>query len=140
VYEIMSQTHIQSPRHIRLPAILIGEDDLDALHRLADQARGHLAAAAEQLLTELERARIVTQDKLPPETVRMGSHVTFTTEDGLSRTAELVFPDRADIAADRISILTPVGAALIGVSVGQTIDWQSPDGRRRSLTVTAVSG
>jgi regulator of nucleoside diphosphate kinase len=139
VYEIMSQTHIQLPRLIRLPAILIGEDDLDALHRLADQARGHLAAAAEQLLTELERARIMTQDKLPPETVRMGSHVTFTTEDGLSRTAELVFPDRADIAADRISILTPVGAALIGVSVGQTIDWQSPDGRRRSLTVTAVS-
>ncbi|MCR6659009.1 MAG: nucleoside diphosphate kinase regulator [Asticcacaulis sp.] len=136
----MSQTHIQSPRLIRLPAILIGEDDLDALHRLADQARGHLAAAAEQLLTELERARIVAQDILPPETVRMGSHVTFITEDGLSRTVELVFPDRADIASNRISILTPVGAALIGVSIGQTIDWQSPDGRRRSLTVTAVSG
>ncbi|MGN6210137.1 nucleoside diphosphate kinase regulator [Asticcacaulis sp.] len=136
----MSQTRIQSPRLIRLPAILIGEDDLDALHRLADQARGHLAAAAEQLLTELERARIVAQDKLPPETVRMGSLVTFTTEGGLSRSVELVFPDQADIAANRISILTPVGAALIGVSIGQTIDWQSPDGRRRSLTVTAVSG
>ena len=102
----MSQTRIQSPRLIRLPAILIGEDDLDALHRLADQARGHLAAAAEQLLTELERARIVAQDKLPPEAVRMGSHVTFITEDGLSRTVELVFPDQADIAANRISILT----------------------------------
>ncbi len=135
----MSQTRIQSPRLIRLPAILIGEDDLDALHRLADQARGHLAAAAEQLLTELERARIVAQDKLPPEAVRMGSHVTFITEDGLSRTVELVFPDQADIAANRISILTPVGAALIGVSIGQTIDWQSPDGRRRSLTVTATN-
>jgi len=132
-------THIKSPKLIRLPAILIGEDDLDALNRLADQARGHLAAAAEQLLTELERARIVAQDKLPAKTVRMGSVVTFTTEDGQERTAELVFPDRADIAANRISILTPVGAALIGVSAGQTIDWPSPDGRRRSLTVKTVT-
>ncbi len=132
-------TRIQSPKLIRLPAIVIGEDDLEALNRLADQARGHLAAAAAQLLAELERARIIAQDKLPPKTVRMGSIVTFTTDDGQERTAELVFPDRADIAADRISILTPVGAALIGVSIGQTIDWQSPDGRRRSLIVTAVT-
>ncbi len=134
----MSQIRIKSPELIRLPAIVIGEDDLDALNRLAEQARGHLAAAAEQLLTELMRARIVAQNKLPAKTVRMGSIVTFTT-DGQARTAELVFPDRADIAADRISILTPVGAALIGVSTGQTIDWRSPDGRRRSLTVTAVT-
>ena len=132
-------TRIQSPKLIRLPAIVIGEDDLEALHRLADQARGHLAAAATQLLTELERARIIAQDKLPAKTVRMGSIVTFTTDDGQARTAELVFPDLADIAADRISILTPVGAALIGVSTGQTIDWQAPDGRRRSLTVIAVA-
>ncbi|HTM80442.1 nucleoside diphosphate kinase regulator [Asticcacaulis sp.] len=135
----MSQTRIKSPELIRLPAIVIGEDDLDALNRLADQARGHLAAAAQQLLTELERARIVAQTKLPAKTVRMGSIVTFTIGDGQARTAELVFPDRADIAADRISILTPVGAALIGVSAGQTIDWRSTDGRRRSLTVNAVA-
>jgi regulator of nucleoside diphosphate kinase len=136
-YGIM--TRIQSPELIRLPAILIGEEDLEALHSLADQARGHLAAAAAQLLSELERARIVTQDELPLKTVRMGSLVTFTTDDSQERTAELVFPDRADIAAGRISILTPVGAALIGVSAGQTIDWQAPDGRRRSLTVIAVT-
>ena len=132
-------TRIKSPELIRLPAIVIGEDDLEALNRLADQARGHLAAAAQHLLTELERARIVAQNKLPAKTVRMGSIVTFTIDDGPARTAELVWPDRADIAADRISILTPVGAALIGVSVGQTIDWRSPDDRRRSLTVTAVT-
>jgi regulator of nucleoside diphosphate kinase len=84
------------------------------------------------------RARIVAQNKLPAKTVRMGSVVIFTTDDGHERTAELVWPDRADIAAGRISILTPVGAALIGVSAGQTIDWRSPDGRRRSLTVSAV--
>jgi regulator of nucleoside diphosphate kinase len=134
----MPQNLIHSPELIRLPAILISDGDLEALNRLADQARGHLAAAAEQLLLELERARIVAQDQLPPETVRMGSTVTFVTEDGRERTIELTFPDRADIAADRISILTPVGAALIGVSVGQTIDWPAPNGRRRSLTVKAV--
>jgi len=132
-------TRIKSPEFIRLPAIVIGEDDLEALNRLADQARGHLVAAAQQLLTELMRARIVAQNKLPAKTVRMGSIVTFTIDDGPARTAELVWPDRADIAADRISILTPVGAAMIGVSSGQTIDWRSPDGRRRSLTVTAVT-
>jgi regulator of nucleoside diphosphate kinase len=134
----MTPILIHSPELIRLPALLIGDGDLEALNRLADQARGHLAASAEQLLSELERARIVTQDSLPPETVRMGSIVTFAIEDSDERTVELTFPDRADIAADRISILTPVGAALIGVSAGQTIDWPAPDGRRRSLTVSAV--
>lgn len=129
---------IHSPELIRLPAILIGDGDLEALNRLAEQARGHLAASAEHLLIELDRARIVAQDSLPPETVCMGSIVTFAIEDGDERTVELTFPDRADIAADRISILTPVGAALIGVSIGQTIDWPAPDGRRRSLTVSAV--
>jgi regulator of nucleoside diphosphate kinase len=134
----MTPILIHSPELIRLPALLIGDGDLEALNRLADQARGHLAASAEQLLSELERARILPQDSLPPETVRMGSIVTFAIEDSDERTVELTFPDRADIAADRISILTPVGAALIGVSTGQTIDWPAPDGRRRSLTVSAV--
>jgi regulator of nucleoside diphosphate kinase len=50
----------------------------------------------------------------------------------------LVYPHEADLDAGRISVLTPVGAALIGLSVGQSIEWQSPTGGWRSLTVLRV--
>jgi regulator of nucleoside diphosphate kinase len=52
----------------------------------------------------------------------------------------LVFPGQADIAAGKISILTPIGAALIGLSQGQSIDWKTRDGRSRQLTILSVEG
>ncbi|HBR45490.1 MAG TPA: nucleoside diphosphate kinase regulator, partial [Afipia sp.] len=54
------------------------------------------------------------------------------------RAMPLVYPEAADVDAGRISILTPIGAALIGLSVGQTIEFQTPGGRWRSLTVLRV--
>ena len=50
----------------------------------------------------------------------------------------LVYPDQAEVAAGRISVLTPVGAALIGLSKNQSIDWETPARERRSLTVLSV--
>jgi regulator of nucleoside diphosphate kinase len=68
----------------------------------------------------------------------MGSTVLFRSDDGQHRRVTLVFPGEADISRDRISILTPIGIALIGLSEGQSITWVTRDGRERGLTVLSV--
>jgi regulator of nucleoside diphosphate kinase len=69
----------------------------------------------------------------------MESEVEFRDDvTGQVRTITLVYPKDADMNAGRISVLTPVGAALIGLSAGQSIEWQTPTGGRRSLTVLSV--
>jgi regulator of nucleoside diphosphate kinase len=67
----------------------------------------------------------------------MGSTLTFDAE-GRTRRVTLVYPTEADIAAGRISVLTPIGTALIGLSQGQSVDWTARDGRRHRLTVVSV--
>ena len=68
----------------------------------------------------------------------MGSKIRFTSDLGENRQVTLVFPGDADIAQGKVSILTPIGAALIGLSKGQSIDWTARDGRVHRLTVAAV--
>ncbi len=105
---------------------------------MANGVTGPMASIADQLLNELDRAHVVTQTKLPQDAVRPGSLVSFTTTDGFDRTYELVFPGEADISSGKVSVLTPVGAALIGLREGQTIPWTARDGRQLSLTVVRV--
>ena len=75
-----------------------------------------------------------------PEIVRMGSTLRFTTDAGEDRTVTLVFPAEADIAEGRISVLTPIGIALVGLAAGQSMDWTARDGRVHRLTVESVDG
>lgn len=131
----MSQT---TNKTTRLPRLAIGADDHDRLMTMANGLSGPMAQLAEQLLTELERARIVAQNKLAGDVVRMGSTVSFTTSDGADRTLQLVYPGEADISANKVSVLTPIGAALIGLSEGQSIPWKARDGRSLALTVVKV--
>ena len=70
--------------------------------------------------------------------VRMGSTLRFTSDLGEDRRVTLVFPGEADIAQGKVSMLTPIGAALIGLSAGQSIDWTARDGRVHRLTVETV--
>ena len=70
----------------------------------------------------------------------MGSTLHFTTDAGEERTVTLVFPGEADIAEGRISVLTPIGIALIGLAAGQSMDWTARDGRIHRLTVDSVDG
>jgi regulator of nucleoside diphosphate kinase len=65
----------------------------------------------------------------------MGFEVRFTSDLGEDRQVTLVFPGEADIAEGKISILTPIGVALIGLKTGQSIDWTARDGRLHRLTV-----
>ncbi len=121
------------------PRLVMGAEDHERLtsmaHGLADLDASNPAA---RLIGELERARVVPQSKLPRNAVRMGSTVSFSTSDGFDRTFQLVYPVDADIAQGRVSVLTPVGAALIGLHEGQTILWSTPDRRKLSLTVKRV--
>ncbi len=82
---------------------------------------------------------MVADGSTPADTVQMGRAVEYRTEDGHTRRVELVYPGEADIALGKVSILTPIGTALLGLSVGQTIDFVANDGRKHLLTVVAVS-
>ena len=87
---------------------------------------------------ELARARLASDDALPANTVQMGSTVTYEA-DGRSRQVTLVYPANANIDAGCISVATPIGTALLGLSEGQSIEWTARDGRRQQLTIVAVS-
>ena len=97
-----------------------------------------LPEVAQELLDEMDRAKVVKNGSVPADVVRMGSTVTFTSDDGHTRTLTLVYPKEESLDEHRISVLTPVGAALIGLSVGQSISWTARDGKHHQLTVTKV--
>ncbi|WP_244466960.1 nucleoside diphosphate kinase regulator [Devosia geojensis] len=121
------------------PEILVGENEHRKLLVLALSGVGHTADAADDLLYELERARIRPDHALPPDTVRMGSTVRYRTEAGETRQVRLVYPGAADISQGAVSVLTPVGTALIGLRTGQSITWTTRDGRRSVLTILEVT-
>lgn len=125
--------------HLR-PRITLSSTEHHQLLVLAMTGNGHTADASDDLHHELDRARIVPDEKLPEDTVRMGSTVTYRSDDGSTRTVTLVYPGQADISAGRVSILTPVGTALVGLKAGQAITWMSRDGHFRKLTALSVTG
>lgn len=120
------------------PEIIVGQEEHRRLTVLALAGTGHSAEVADSLLHELERASVLPDQYVPSDVVRMGSHVRFRTSEGDQREVELVFPIDADIGRQRISVLTPVGAALLGLRRGQSITWLTRDGRKQVLTVLAV--
>lgn len=119
----------------RKPAISITRSDHAKLTRFVDSLPE--STVAEELAVELDRARVVS-DENPNPIVRIGSTLAYSTDTGESRVVTLVFPGEADIAAGRISILTPIGVALLGLSAGQSIEWTARDGRKHRLTVDSV--
>src|SRR5690606_7988483 len=122
----------------RKPAITMTRSDHERLWRLAESHSSRSPEVAEELLVELDRARIVPDAGIAADVVRMGSRLRFTSDLGEDRQVTLVFPGEADIAEGKVSILTPIGAALIGLSAGQSIDWTARDGRTHRLTVESV--
>jgi transcription elongation GreA/GreB family factor len=96
--------------------------------------------AAGLLLDEIGRARICDDERAPADVVRMGSRVEFVDEaHGEARTVRLVWPAEADIAQGRVSVMTPVGAGLIGLRPGQSILWPDRGGEKRALRIVAVA-
>lgn len=122
----------------RKPKIVLTQTDHERLEGLAVTIEARNPAVAQAMFAELDRARVVPDRALPAGTVRMGSNVVFSMDGAEPKAATLVYPGEADIEAGRISIATPVGAALIGLSAGQSISWAGTDGRERILEVIEV--
>ena len=116
-------------------AIQITELDLERLQKLVEEAsrtelrgRDYLA----RLQAELERAQVVRPEAVPENVITMNSTVVLLDVDTQQEeTYTLVFPDRADATSGRISVLAPIGMAMMGYQVGDTFEWPVPDGRRR---------
>jgi regulator of nucleoside diphosphate kinase len=118
------------------PAIQMIEADYDVIANLALSIERRSPELSKLLLDEINRAEIHAADDLPADVVGIGSEVEFLdVESGEKRRVQLVLPAEADIAAGRVSILSPVGAGLIGLRTGQSIDWPSPGGRMRELRI-----
>jgi regulator of nucleoside diphosphate kinase len=128
----------QPTKKNRKPAIAVTRTDSERLWRIAESFASRNPAVAEELLAELDRAKVVEDGRLAPDVVRMGSSLRFTSDLGEDRNVTLVFPGEADIAEGKVSVLTPIGVALIGLSAGQSIDWTARDGRVHRLTVETV--
>ena len=123
----------------RRPRIVINADDLAHIEALAEGAMARNPALADRLLDELSRARIVPAARMPAKAVGIGSLVTYRDEaTGQERTVTLVYPENADIARQRVSVQTPIGVALLGLSEGAAFHWDTRDGQRRMLTVIRV--
>jgi regulator of nucleoside diphosphate kinase len=117
------------------PTLYLTQDDLERLSQLLDAQGGRFAA----LEGELARATIVPREEIPRDVVTMNSRVVFENETtGERREVTLVYPGDADIDAGKISVLVPVGTALLGLRVGQSIDWELPSGGRHRYRVIEV--
>ena len=125
-------------RNRSVPQIVVSTADYERLTDLANASMERLPEVARELLDELEGAEIVDDKSVPKDVVRMGSTVTFKSDDGHTRTLKLVYPADESLDQHRISVMTPVGAALIGLGKGQSISWTARDGKHHRLTVTKV--
>ncbi|WP_114241021.1 nucleoside diphosphate kinase regulator [Dyella sp. C9] len=120
------------------PPIVISRLDLERIEALLERMPPVQAVQYEALRAELDRAEVVEPSAIPADVVTMNSVVTFQDEDSSDElTISLVYPNGAG-APGAVSILAPVGSALIGLKVGQRIDWPTPDGRVRSLRVLDI--
>jgi regulator of nucleoside diphosphate kinase len=113
--------------------IIITDTDLQRLLPVLDV---HDTPAAEALASELHRAVIVPRARVPADVVTMNSEVVYEDcANAQRRTVRVVYPKDADAAHGRISVLAPIGSALLGLRVGQEIDWRVPTGTKRIRVV-----
>ena len=120
--------------------IYLTQADLDRLFDLVETySAGPGADRLQQFERELVRAVVVPRDEIPADIVTMNSRVVFEDETtGERREITLVYPKQADIASGKISVLVPVGTALLGVRIGQSIDWELPNGAKHRYKVVAI--
>lgn len=136
---MLKESTMASHLQPELPPISLRMCDADRLRNIAEAAADKYPQTTDFLAREIDRAEILPDARLLPGLVTMDSEVTFRDDISMQeRPVTLVYPEAADVDAGKISILTPIGAALIGLSVGQTIEFQTPGGRWRSLTVLKV--
>ena len=122
-----------------MPAIVVSTVDCEKLYSLLDRLPEE-TEVMRALFDELDRASVVAPEKVPDTVVRMNSGVRFRNEDtGKEHAMELVWPYEADASANKVSILSPAGAALLGLSVGDSIRWPLANGKTLHLRLIEVN-
>ena len=123
------------------PPIILCEADRDRLRALIRNFAGtRYEDEAENLSGEVERAEIVAADALPSDVITLHSTVRFIDRSTQKeRDVTLVLPSEADAVGGRVSVIAPVGAALLGLRSGQSIEWDLPNGKTTELVVCAVA-
>jgi len=116
--------------------IYITEADLDRLRMLIAVMRnpGHdkVREYLDRLEDELDRAEIIQPQSIPQDVITMRSRVRLRdVVSGQEMVYSLVFPNEADLSQGKISVLAPIGTAMIGYRVGETIEWEVPAGLKR---------
>ena len=118
------------------PAIIINERDAERLDRLLEQPAHASLAVADALNEELDRANMCAPEAMPHDVVTMNSRVKFRElKSGEIRVRTLVYPAQMTDSATQLSVLAPVGAALLGLRVGDSIHWTLPGGTTTDLEV-----
>ena len=107
-------------------------DFMKLKHILEDGAGNYGADRVAELAAELDRAIVVINGKIPQGIVAMNSIVCIKDMDtGIEHTYQLVYPDDADLDHDKISVLAPIGTAILGYEEGDIIEWKVPAGIRK---------
>jgi regulator of nucleoside diphosphate kinase len=122
------------------PAITISTVDLDRIDLLLDRLPAAQSAARDALSGELARADVLAPWDMPPRVVTMRSTVRFRLDGKESEWCKtLVYPQEAGRGDATVSVLSPVGSALLGLAEGDRIDWAHPDGRTLGVEVVEVT-
>ena len=131
---------ISRPSDLRWPEIMVTKWDLGRLECLLSIHASHWSwRSVEYLVRELMRATIVDEDAIPANVVTMGSRVEYREQGrSASQVVTLAYPGEREFLDDAISVLTPVGAALLGLADGQSICYAGPDGGPITITVIRV--
>jgi regulator of nucleoside diphosphate kinase len=121
------------------PDITISTVDLDRIDHLLDRLPSAQAPARDALADELARAAVVAPWDMPPHVVTMHSTVRFRLDGKESEWCKtLVYPREAGQGGETVSILSPVGSALLGLSEGDHIEWTHPNGAPIGVKVVDV--
>ena len=131
---------IENEARAEKPPIHLIDAEYDMIAELALGIERQSPALAKMLLDEIDRAEVHSPDALPAGVVTIGSEVeVLDAHTGGTRQLRLVLPNEADVDAGRVSILTPIGAGLIGLRKGQSIEWPYRTGETRMLTILKVT-
>lgn len=121
------------------PPIVISSLDCERIEALLESPQYRNFPGAAALRAEIERASILEPKDMPPDVVTMNSVVSVVDEGANERhQLTLVYPRESDGDPGKVSVLAPVGSAILGLRVGQTMQWPMPGGRVRTLRVDAI--
>lgn len=129
----------QTKSAARLPKIHLDKTIVSRLETLAAEIFLQSPDIGQRLMTEIGRAKLVAPKNLRNDIVTVGSRVTYCNLSTRQvQTVVVSYPENVDMEADAISVVSPIGVALLGLSAGSTISWETPGDETLSLEVVTV--